>query len=852
MKCKMSKKMSLLLSMAMLMTTVSGVNISADFSIPEKVKPMTMEQVKAINDWHPLVKYSPNKEPESSNQYFEQNRDNPARAGYTHEFYLPEGVPNPDQVDLFEGTASTLPDAQKQYILNTIGVTGNEEEVGKYFKQFLVDWTKYDKTEGSRDRKNEINNIREKEFFEKQLKIKKDILNNIKGWETSDPTRYEKNKNRIPGLEKQISEYEEILRDYDAYYKKEVERINKKYEDSAKEHIEKAKEDAKPALEALDKIGPLFTYADMSIKGESKNVAEIASDDLTKVGIDGKINLDKHFELYSMYTHADDGNGYGYGTVNGNKVSFRNEIIVVVTLPENIDIPDKDLDKNISSKNTNYKVTSVKKAGRKLTINLKSLIENKYFKDYKKDDIPKLKNTDLNIKGLTFNDKTRLGEKYTITETVGGYGLFAYGQEAPAYSAFAARQSSDGVDIASSSSNVISLTLKLKSNTVTFKVDGQPDKPVLVETGKSINGDVDNTQSMPSDPTKSGYTFKGWFTQPNGGGTRFDGNTPVNSDITVYAYFERTPSNPGGGGGGGTTPDPGRVDGDDRVETGIKISQKYYDKAKTVIVVRHDLFPDSMTASVLAKLKDAPILLNPTNKLDPRVGAEIKRLGAEEVIIVGGPDSISEKVRGDLKAYDKDKDVERIAGVDRYGTSEMVARRVTGITGKKNTGVIASGQVFPDALSVGTFASRDGYPILLVKKNLVPDQVVRAIKDLDIKKTYIAGGTNTISKSTEAKLPGVLERMAGKDRYETSVAIAKSKFRDSTEAFIASGEEFADALVISPVSGKYNRPTLLASRNKKTNAVVKKYIEESYLTSITAIGGEKYLPNSIMLDLAGK
>ena len=94
--------------------------------------------------------------------------------------------------------------------------------------------------------------------------------------------------------------------------------------------------------------------------------------------------------------------------------------------------------------------------------------------------------------------------------------------------------------------------------------------------------------------------------------------------------------------------------------------------------------------------------------------------------------------------------------------------------------------------------------------------------------------------------------MAGKDRYETSVAIAKSKFKDSREAFIASGEEFADALVISPVSGKYNRPTLLASRNKKTNAVVKKYIEEYYLTSITAIGGEKYLPNSIMLDLVGK
>ena len=322
-----------------------------------------------------------------------------------------------------------------------------------------------------------------------------------------------------------------------------------------------------------------------------------------------------------------------------------------------------------------------------------------------------------------------------------------------------------------------------------------------------------------------------------------DGLTVVN---------EKKPSSPGGGTGGITPPNPGVIGGGDRIETAIKISRRFYDKAKTVIVVRHDLFPDSMTASVLAKLKDAPILLNPTDKLDPRVGAEIKRLGAEEVIIVGGPDSVSERVREELKVYDKDKNVERVAGVDRYGTSEMVARRVTGITGKKYTGVVASGQIFPDALSVGTFASREAYPILLVKKDTVPYQIERAIKDLDISKTYIAGGTSTIFKSTEAKLPGVLERMAGKDRYETSVAIAKSKFKDSKEAFIASGEEFADALVISPISGKYNKPTLLASRNKNTNVVVKKYIQDAGLTSIIAIGGEKYLPYSILLDLVGK
>lgn len=179
----------------------------------------------------------------------------------------------------------------------------------------------------------------------------------------------------------------------------------------------------------------------------------------------------------------------------------------------------------------------------------------------------------------------------------------------------------------------------------------------------------------------------------------------------------------------------------------------------------------------------------------------------------------------------------------------MVARRVVAMTGKKYIAVVASGQVFPDALSVGTFASRESYPILLVKKDLIPERIERAINDLDINRTYIAGGTNTISKETEAKLPSVLERMAGNTRYETSVVIARSKFKDSNEAFVASGEEFADALVISPISGKYNKPTLLVSRNISINSIVKKYIKEAKLTGITAIGGEKYVPNSTINDL---
>ncbi len=82
----------------------------------------------------------------------------------------------------------------------------------------------------------------------------------------------------------------------------------------------------------------------------------------------------------------------------------------------------------------------------------------------------------------------------------------------------------------------------------------------------------------------------------------------------------------------------------------------------------------------------------------------------------------------------------------------------------------------------------------MVKKNLVPTEVNNAFAKLSIKETYLVGGEDTISKSTEGKLPKVLERMAGKNRYETSVQIAKAKFPQSERAYMASGEVFADAM----------------------------------------------------------
>lgn len=55
----------------------------------------------------------------------------------------------------------------------------------------------------------------------------------------------------------------------------------------------------------------------------------------------------------------------------------------------------------------------------------------------------------------------------------------------------------------------------------------------------------------------------------------------------------------------------------------------------------------------------------------------------------------------------------------------------------------------------------------------------------------LVGGNNTIVDTVKYKLPNVLERISGEDRYATSVEIAKSKFSDSKLVFLGLGEVFA-------------------------------------------------------------
>ncbi len=298
--------------------------------------------------------------------------------------------------------------------------------------------------------------------------------------------------------------------------------------------------------------------------------------------------------------------------------------------------------------------------------------------------------------------------------------------------------------------------------------------------------------------------FKAWSI--NGKVLNVADTIMVNGDTTIKALWTDEDENKNSG---NIILD--RLGGSDRISTSVYFSKNYYKKANCIVLARNDIFADALSASPFASSLDCPILLSKTNTLDSTIVNEIRRLGVQKVYIVGGENAISNDVVNSLKKLGLE--TIRIAGNDRYETSSMIASKLAKKIGKNGKAIVTNGESFADALSISPYSSKTGLPILLVRKNEVPVTILKTINELNIQSVYIIGENMVVSKSVEKQLPNVIDRIGGENRYETSALIAEKFFSDSKQAFVASGQTFADALIVGPIAGKNDSPILLTKKN---------------------------------------
>lgn len=184
--------------------------------------------------------------------------------------------------------------------------------------------------------------------------------------------------------------------------------------------------------------------------------------------------------------------------------------------------------------------------------------------------------------------------------------------------------------------------------------------------------------------------------------------------------------------------------------------------------------------------------------------------------------------------------VRRIAGPDAVTTALEVSRS-TVPDEAANAVVVARADLYPDALVGAPLAGANDGPVLLSPSADVPASVVdeaqRALNPAGV--VYLMGGPSALSPAVEARFLATgmrVQRVSGRDRFETAAEAAALLNPAPEEILVASGENFADALSAGVPAGVHRLPIVLTLRDAVPPATAL-YLSSFPSARRTVVGG---------------
>lgn len=194
-----------------------------------------------------------------------------------------------------------------------------------------------------------------------------------------------------------------------------------------------------------------------------------------------------------------------------------------------------------------------------------------------------------------------------------------------------------------------------------------------------------------------------------------------------------------------------RVAGSDRFDTANKIAKevvKISSEKKKAIMVSSESYVDALTISSLATKENIPIVITNSKNLSEKTEEFLKNNEIKEIVYVGGNNSISNEVQKETEKKGI-KTVARYAGKDRYETATIISNNVRP---DSDFSVYVNGENLSDAITANSLCANLKSPILLVKKDTIPDSVKKTMNGKARFNRIIVGGENSVSKNVEKEI----------------------------------------------------------------------------------------------------
>lgn len=342
-----------------------------------------------------------------------------------------------------------------------------------------------------------------------------------------------------------------------------------------------------------------------------------------------------------------------------------------------------------------------------------------------------------------------------------------------------------------------------------------------------------SSAASPPDSSRVGYIFhwsgSRWILI--GGGVK---TSTVTAGITEPGVYRVGFSLP---------PENQRIAGYDKIQTALQISQtEFPNGADTVILATANDFSDALSGVPLAFKVHGPILLTTPAQLPEAVLMELQRLAPRKIILLGGTAVISQTIEQQLQTS---YSLQRLAGVTRYGTAAQIASAL----GTLGRAVLVNGTSFPDAISIAPIAAQQGIPILLTEADSLPSETDTIMRQLLITETTVVGGEAVVTPTVYSSLP-TATRFSGSTRYDTAAAVLQAFPPQGNFVFMATGENFPDALTGGVVAAM-NQTNLviipLTGPSSPELAAIKTWQGKS----VYVFGGAAVVPDTVIKQING-
>jgi hypothetical protein len=256
---------------------------------------------------------------------------------------------------------------------------------------------------------------------------------------------------------------------------------------------------------------------------------------------------------------------------------------------------------------------------------------------------------------------------------------------------------------------------------------------------------------------------------------------------------------------------------------------------------------DTFTTKLISAAKDvtayAASRLNSAQSLDD---VQVARKWFWAVLQLPNLDSTTWQKAQDGYNQALQKTFRRLGGKGREDTAISIAEE--GWPHGAGTVILSASEdaAWPDALTSTPLAKKYDAPLLITPSTVLLPQVSAELAKLHPQTIVIVGGW--ISPAIEQTLAKTytVQRLSGKDRYETSVKVAEALGLGSDKTvFIATGEAAPDALTVAPIAAQLQQPILLTPPTG-IPASVNTFLSANQVQTLNVVGGTGVIPTKIL------